>query len=70
MSMLGERVLAQLQISSGPNSTSVAALANALDEPAVFVRFALERLRDQGSVFRRGGWWSVRKNNCACPAQI
>jgi hypothetical protein len=59
MLMLGERVLAQLQISSGLKRSSVAALAKALDEPAVFVRFALERLRDQGIVFRRGGWWSA-----------
>jgi hypothetical protein len=55
MSMLGERVLAQLQISSGSNGGSVAALAKALNEPAVFVRFAPERLQDQGIVFRRGG---------------
>jgi hypothetical protein len=59
MSMLGKRVLAQLQISSGPNGSSVVALAKALDEPAVFVRFTLERLRDQGIVFRRGGWWCL-----------
>jgi hypothetical protein len=70
MSMLGERVLAELQISSGPNGSAVAALANALGEPAVFVRFALERLRNHGIVFRRGGWWSVRKNERVCPAQI
>ena len=62
MSMLGEQVLAQLQISSDPNG-SVVALAKALNEPAVFVRFALERLRDHGRVFRRGGWWSVREHN-------
>jgi len=59
MLMLGKRVLAQLQISSGPNESSVVALAKALDEPAAFVRFALERLRDHGSVFRRGGWWCL-----------
>jgi CRP-like cAMP-binding protein len=59
MSMLAERVLAQLQISTGPSGSPIAALAKALDEPAVFVRFALERLRDQGIVFRRGGWWSA-----------
>jgi hypothetical protein len=57
MAMLGERVLAQLQISRGPNGTAVATSAKALDEPAVFVRLPLERLRDQGIVFRRGGWW-------------
>jgi hypothetical protein len=46
--MLAERVLAQLQISTSPNGSSIAALATALDEPAVFVRFALQRLRGQG----------------------
>lgn len=61
--MLAERVLAQLQISSGSNGSSVVALAKALNEPAVFVRFALERLRNRGSVFRRGGWWSAREHN-------
>lgn len=60
MSMLEERVLVQLQISRGRNGSSVAALAKALDEPAVFVRFALEQLRVRGIVFRRGGWWSMR----------
>ena len=60
MSMLGDRVLVQLQISRRRNGSSLAELAKALDEPAVFVRFALEQLRDQGIVFRRGGWWSVR----------
>lgn len=54
MSMLEERVLVQLQISRGRNGSSVAALAKALDEPAVFVRFALEQLRVRGIVFRRG----------------
>jgi|KBSMisStaDraftv2_1062788.scaffolds.fasta_scaffold95860_5 DNA-binding IscR family transcriptional regulator len=57
MSTLGVRILAQLQTSSGSNTSSVAALSKALNEPQVFVRFALERLRDQGVVIRRGGWW-------------
>jgi hypothetical protein len=70
MSMLGKRVLAQLEISSGPNGSSVAALAKALNEPAVFVRFALKQLRDDGIVFRRGGWWSVRELHRTCVAQI
>jgi hypothetical protein len=52
-------VLTQLQMSSGPSGRSLVALAKALDEPTVFVRFALEQLRDQGIVFRRGGWWSA-----------
>jgi hypothetical protein len=63
MSMLAERVLAQLQISRGSTGSSVVALAKALNEPAVFVRFALERLRNRGRVFRRGRWWSVREDN-------
>jgi hypothetical protein len=54
MSMLRKRVPAQLEISSCPNGSSVAALAKALNEPAVFVRFALKQLRDDGIVFRRG----------------
>ena len=61
MSTLRERVLAQLQMSSGPNGSSVTALAEALNEPTVFVRFALEQLRDQGIAFRRGGWWSTSR---------
>jgi len=61
MSTLRERVLAQLQMSSGPNGSSVTALAEALNEPTVFVRFALEQLRDQGIAFRRGGWWSTAR---------
>ena len=68
MSLLGERVLAELQIIGGPNGSSVASLAKALDEPPVFVRFALERLRDEGIVFRRGGWWFLRGYNRACVA--
>ena len=55
--MLEERVLVQLQISSGSKGSSVEGLATALDEPEVFVRFALEQLRGHGSVFRRGRWW-------------
>jgi len=65
MLTLRERVLAQLQMSSGPNGSSVTALAKSLNEPAVFVRFALEQLRDQGIAFRRGGWWRCRR---ACAA--
>ena len=59
MSTLRERVLRQMQISSGANGSSVAALAKAMDEPTAFVRFALEQLGDQGIGFRRGGWWSA-----------
>ena len=54
MSMLRELVPVQLQISRGRNRSSGAALAKALDEPAVSVRFAPEQLRDHGIVFRRG----------------
>jgi len=61
MLTLRERVLAKLQMSSGPNGSSVAALAKSLNEPTVFVRFALEQLRDQGIAFRRGGWWSIAR---------
>ena len=53
MSMLREVVLVQLQISRGRNGSSGAALAKALDEPAVSVRFAPEQLRDHGIVFRQ-----------------
>ena len=59
MLTLRERVLAKLQMSRGPNGSSVTALAKSLNEPAAFVRFALEQLRDQGIAFRRGGWWSI-----------
>ena len=59
MLKLRERVLAQLQMSSGPNGSSVTALAKSLNEPTVFVRFALEQLRDQGIASRRGDWWST-----------
>jgi hypothetical protein len=59
MATLRERVLAHMQISSGPNASSVASMAKALKEPTVFVRFALEQLRDQGIAFRRGAWWSA-----------
>ena len=54
-------MLAKLQMSRGPNGSSVAALAKSLNEPTVFVRFALEQLRDQGIAFRRGGWWSIAR---------
>jgi predicted ArsR family transcriptional regulator len=53
---LRERVFAQLAI---PGTSTVETLAKALDEPDVFVRFALEQLRAEGFVHRRGTWWSA-----------
>ena len=53
--LLRERVFAQLEITG---SSTVWTLAKALGEPNVFVRFALEQLRAEGLVHRRGTLWS------------
>ena len=53
---LRERVFAQLEM---PGTSRVETLAKALGEPDVFVRFALEQLRAEGFVHRRGSLWSA-----------
>jgi len=52
---LRERVFARLEI---PGASTVETLATTLGEPDVFVRFALEQLRAEGLVHRRGTLWS------------